>query len=442
MALRFDVREVWGQRRKEGQRRRGDCRPEEERDRSRIIHSAAFRRLQAKTQVLGIEQGDFHRTRLTHTMEVAQIGRGIVLQLRNNGRCDEIADVLPKPAQIEAMCFAHDLGHPPFGHSGEIALNYSMRDHDGFEGNGHSLRIVSCLEPHSPGFGLNLTRRNLLGILKYPAPYSQLTRKKAVPIPYRFPTRDWAPPKCYLDGESDVVDWVLQGLSKGDRSRFCEVGTRPTEEEHGRTKYKSLDCAILELADDIAYGVHDLEDAIALRLIDRDSFSEKIKREDLTWAREYDFDFEGLIEGLFGETSRDGSRKLAVNSLVNALLACIEIHRIDEFESPILRYGVALPSEPRDFLRAVHDLIRERVFKSQEVQTLEFRGRKIVLDLFDALISDPTSLLGETARKRLVKREDEHRLVCDYVAGMTDAFAVRFHERLFGPRQASVFERL
>jgi len=169
MSPTLDNPEGWSKRRLDQPRRIDDSRPEEERDRSRIIHSATFRRLQAKTQVLGIGESDFHRTRLTHTMEVAQIGRGIVLQLEN-GRWQDFTRILPTTAQIEAICFAHDLGHPPFGHSGETALNYVMRDKGGFEGNGQSLRIVSKLEPHTPELGLNLTRRVMLGILKYPAP--------------------------------------------------------------------------------------------------------------------------------------------------------------------------------------------------------------------------------------------------------------------------------
>jgi dGTPase len=173
MPVSLNLSEVWQQRRKQpGRPRCGDFRPDEERDRSRIIHSAAFRRLQAKTQVLGVGESDFHRTRLTHTMEVAQIGRGIVLQLSSDrSRWRNYKEILPTTAQIEAICFAHDLGHPPFGHSGEVGLNFAMRKHGGFEGNGQSLRIVSKLEPHTRGKGLNLTRRILLGILKYPNPY-------------------------------------------------------------------------------------------------------------------------------------------------------------------------------------------------------------------------------------------------------------------------------
>ena len=158
-----------------GLKRINDHRKEFERDRARVIHSSAFRRLQAKTQILGVLEGDFHRTRLTHSMEVAQIGRGMVLNLAN--RYPHLKDLLPPLEQIETNGLAHDLGHPPFGHGGEIALNYIMSAFGGFEANGQTLRILSTLESHTPKYGLDLTRRSLLGILKYPVPvsYTHLT---------------------------------------------------------------------------------------------------------------------------------------------------------------------------------------------------------------------------------------------------------------------------
>lgn len=128
------------------------------RDRARVIHSAGFRRLQAKTQVLGIGEGDFHRTRLTHSMEVAQISRGITRHLQAIGRTDgaEWVSWLPNPNLIETISLCHDLGHPPFGHGGEVALNFASREAGGFEGNGQTLRLLARLEAHTDGFGLDL----------------------------------------------------------------------------------------------------------------------------------------------------------------------------------------------------------------------------------------------------------------------------------------------
>ena len=166
----------WKERRApSGIQRQADHREDYERDRSRVIHSSAFRRLQAKTQILGVLDGDFHRTRLTHSMEVAQIGRGLVLNFVK--QYPELKNLLPRLEQIETTGLSHDLGHPPFGHGGESALNYAMRDYGGFEGNGQTLRILSKLESHTPEYGLDLTRRNLLGVLKYPVSYSRLCKK-------------------------------------------------------------------------------------------------------------------------------------------------------------------------------------------------------------------------------------------------------------------------
>ncbi|HWW05869.1 dGTP triphosphohydrolase [Collimonas sp.] len=142
---------------------------EYQRDRARIIHSSSFRRLQSKTQVLSLGESDFYRTRLTHSLEVAQIGSSICEQLKELYKANsEYMGLIPSFSLIEAICLAHDLGHPPFGHGGEIALNSIMKDHGGFEGNGQTLRIVTRLGEYSPVHGIDLSRRTLLGLLKYP----------------------------------------------------------------------------------------------------------------------------------------------------------------------------------------------------------------------------------------------------------------------------------
>ena len=165
--------------------RSGDVRSQFDRDEARLIHSAAFRRLQSKTQVLGLGESDFYRTRLTHSMEVAQIGRGIVQYLSKKKKFKEHKDHLPDISLITAICLAHDIGHPPFGHGGEVALNYCMRDYGGFEGNGQTLRILGKLDKYTADHGLNPTRRMLLGVLKYPASYNDLVNDDFILIFYR-----------------------------------------------------------------------------------------------------------------------------------------------------------------------------------------------------------------------------------------------------------------
>ncbi|WP_139315104.1 dGTP triphosphohydrolase, partial [Vibrio panuliri] len=161
--MTFEISTLWQQRHDDEHKiRRDDHRSPYQRDRARILHSAAFRRLQAKTQIHGTSMDDFHRTRLTHSLEAAQIGTGIVAQLKKKQA--EFRTLLPSDSLIDSLCLAHDIGHPPYGHGGEVALNYMMRDHGGFEGNAQTFRIVTQLEPYTEHFGMNLVRRTLLGL--------------------------------------------------------------------------------------------------------------------------------------------------------------------------------------------------------------------------------------------------------------------------------------
>ena len=197
-------------------------------------------------------ESDFYRTRLTHSMEVAQIGVGIVRWLKERHSDDEeIIEALPRSALMSSICLAHDIGHPPFGHGGEVALNLCMRDYGGFEGNGQTLRILSKLDKYTANHGLNPTRRLLLGVLKYPSPYGEVARATAYG---QVPAKNWLckakeqhPPKCYLDDERDVVDWVLAPLAEEEKAEF----TTYQEHKSGHMKpiYKGLDTSIMELAE-------------------------------------------------------------------------------------------------------------------------------------------------------------------------------------------------
>src|SRR3990167_6653543 len=167
---------MWTARRSGQSHQRGkqDHRDPFERDRTRVIHCAAFRRLQRKTQILGTDEGDFHRTRLTHSLEVASIGSSIVRSLRINHQDNVLSSLLPNDDLIHVICLLHDIGHPPFGHGGEVALNYMMREQGGFEGNAQTLRLLTKIETSYGEYGLDLTRRALLGVLKYPVPWSSV----------------------------------------------------------------------------------------------------------------------------------------------------------------------------------------------------------------------------------------------------------------------------
>ena len=436
----------WKERRASiGVNRRNDPREEFERDRARVIHSSAFRRLQAKTQILGVLEGDFHRTRLTHSMEVAQIGRGLVLNLQKNH--PELLDLIPKLEQIEASGLAHDLGHPPFGHGGETALNYAMANHGGFEGNGQTLRILTKLESHTQDHGLDLTRRTLLGVLKYPVSFSRLCRtnfpkENRIPEELNFQTT-WQPPKCFLDTEQNVLNWILAPLSVQDRTNFCRQ-TPTTQQYHGQTLHKSLDASLMNLADDIAYGVHDFEDGIVLRLLTREHWREVTQFLDHKWAKRCNL--LQIEKQLFNYSDTPGyNRKQAVGALVHALISSVKLELNEEFEEPLLGWNAYLPEEPKLFLKSLKETVSRNIIKLNTVQAATYRGGKIILSLFDALSSEPKMLLPMSFQKFFNESKNEHeqkRVVCDFIAGMTDQYANRFYERLFLPRHGSVFDRL
>lgn len=426
-----------------------DHRPPYARDRARIIHSAAFRRLQAKTQVLGIGEGDFHRTRLTHSMEVAQVARGIVHHLKNDAETHlEWKAWLPGLNLIEAIGLSHDLGHPPFGHGGEVALNYAMRLHGGFEGNGQTLRLLARLEAHSDEFGLDLTRRTLFGILKYPVPYEAVRRRSLAVEPdrlSRLKADDWKPPKCFFKAEADVVDWILEPFTSGDRAFLGRLKEATSDAKHGKPANHGLDTSIMELGDDIAYGVHDLEDAIALGMIQRSDWDTAVVGLEGDWyAQQFEGGLSTLGDQLFGVSSH--GRKRAIGALVNAFITSTRlVSREAKLDHMLLRLHAKHHEPAHGFLERLKDLVNRKVIKTPQVQTLEYRGQQLVLHLFDAVSSDPLRLLpahfAETYKAEGTA-SGKIRTICDYVAGMTDEYATRMYERLFVPRRGASSDRL
>ncbi len=434
--------EFWLERRfKKVSKRQQDHRDPFQRDRARILHSAAFRRLQSKTQVMGSGQSDFYRTRLTHSLEVAQIGSGITAQLRckSPNLCQAL---LPKTdSLIEAICLAHDIGHPPFGHGGEVALHYMMRDHGGFEGNGQTFRIVARLEPFSEHHGMNLSRRTLLGLMKYPQTLERLNKpigNGAIDNFRQLKASEWHPPKGLYSDDSDVIDWLLSPLSTTDRQLFQQVNIR--KNGHHKTKFKSLDCSIMELADDIAYGIHDLEDAIVTGIVDQNDFDaqviDKLQSLDDQWLKQYS---KTLTSKLFSEQHH--LQKDAIGGLVNYLITAIELTDLNKinnnvnFEENLLRYNASLPKITMQALQIFKDFVYNFVIKQTSIQRLEYRGQQIVMELFEALSSDPLRLLPSNSAKRwqyaLDNNNNAYRVIADYMAGMTDEYASRLHQTLF-----------
>ena len=417
-----------------------DCRTPWYRDYGRVVHSASFRRLQAKTRILGVGEGDFHRTRLTHTLEVSQTGESIRNRLhRDHGGndSDDIGKWLPDSALIRAICLTHDLGHPPFGHDGEVALNRCMLGEGGFEGNGQTLRTV-------------------LGAVKYPAPHNAVSNGEAYPDHRRglsgepvFGAAGFEPPKRYPDdGRGDVVrGWLANGLDEWGRfSKFEE-----RQGKHHKTEHKSLDASIMELADDIAYGVHDLEDAISLGIIDRRTFREWFEEcgrrsavEPLLDAPKVGPGFEVLVDRPFSRQTHE--RKQVIGRLVGAFVGAVKVIPDRQFQTPLFKHQASLAYPEK--ARAPETLQRiagDRVIECVEVQRLRFRGQRMVTELFHAFATDPKRLLDGRDHRRSTDGGGDtpiERVVCDHIAGMTDDHAVGRYRQLFVPGAGSVFDRL
>ncbi|MCK8121733.1 anti-phage deoxyguanosine triphosphatase [Pseudoalteromonas sp. 2CM32C] len=404
-------------------------------DRSRIIHAAAFRRLQAKTQIMGIGLNDFYRTRLTHSLEVSQIGTGILRHLKTQ---HSDFNHFPSTGLLETLCLAHDIGHPPFGHGGEIALNYMMRDHGGFEGNAQTLRIVAKLEPYSNGYGMNLTRRTLLGFIKYPAFINELWHT----IPDTHNSRafikadDWRPAKGLYQDDAHIFDWIVEPLSQNDRTL---LNTHATIDKHrAKTLYKSLDSAIMEHADDIAYAVHDLEDAIATRVLTLDDWQTHalphLQALNFEWLNTV---LETLTSRLFSKN--DFERKDAIGELVNTFIIHIHLDIQNEaFECPILKYTAKLHPEYENVLHILKHFVFQRLIRDPEMQQIEFKGQNLLIELFTAFASDPLRLLPETTQAQYIEAQKHNqgmRIICDYLSGMSDEYAYKTYQRLFLPAQ-------
>lgn len=446
------INPAWNERFLPDQPREQDHRPPFRRDRGRILHSAAFRCLQAKTQIHAIGENDFYRTRLTHSLEVAQIGSSLMAQLKFSEAFSHLAQaknidssilqkqlkpLLPSNDLIESLCFAHDIGHPPFGHGGEIALNYMMAEHGGFEGNAQTFRILTKLEPYTENAGMNLTRRTLLGVVKYPAlldvtspQYAQLQISRNLD-PRFVRIHDWIPGKGLYRDDLDMFNWLLSPLSENDRTLFSQFKqNRTTPADSLKTRFKSLDCSIMELADDIAYGVHDLEDAIVTGVVNAQqwqSAQNALKEIPSDWLRT---NIDHISQRLFSE--KHFERKQAIGALVNFFITHVRWKLNENFEDALLRYNAELPEEVISALAVFKKFVWDYVICSVETQRIEYKGQRMLTEMFQIFESDPERLLPRNTAKRWGNASEtgKKRVICDYIAGMSDAHALRVYQQL------------
>ena len=337
-----------------------------QRDRDRIIHTTAFRRLKYKTQVFVFYEGDHYRTRLTHTLEVAQLGRSIARGLGGN---EDLT---------EAICLAHDLGHPPFGHAGEYMLNELMRDHGGFNHNTQSYRIVTELEDRYPDFrGLNLTYETREGMIKHETEYDK----------------------------SDAADFEPE-------------------------KRASLEAQIANMADEIAYNAHDLEDGLRADLFDRRDLDEleiwgELK-EQIGWDGE---PFDEI-------TRREVVRELIgmmVTDVVKTAAASLAEGKIDTPEKLQLRAtnSVGYSAELAQKVRPLKDFLYQHMYRHYRLMRMQTKAERFVKEIFEAYLKEPLMLPEKTHAR--VEHTALHRVITDYIAGMTDRYALQEWEKLFDP---------
>ncbi len=425
-----------------GKKRLLDNRSPFQRDKARVLHSAAFRRLQSKTQIHNNGLSDFYRTRLTHSLEVAQIGSGIVAHLSVTQ--PEFAALLPSNNLIETICLSHDIGHPPFGHGGETALNYMMIKDGGFEGNGQTFRILTQLEPYTEFNGMNLTRRSLLGLLKYPVCLSEISAPYPEDTSRNFrelKTEEWMPGKGIYDHDKAYLEAVLAPLCATDKAQFYTLRTQAEgANNHKKSRYKSFDCSIMEIADDIAYGVHDLEDAIAMGIVNKTLWQEKVATQ-LSEVEGFCLgdQLTELTNNLF--STQHFKRKDAIGALVNSLITSIKIEIVDDkFIDPLLAYNAFLEPAMFQVLEILKRFVLNYVIKSPDLQILEYRGQQIVMELFEAFNAGPLRFLPEQVKEAYKQQTDssrQKRVIADYISSLTDNHALRLHASLFSSNQTS-----
>lgn len=343
-----------------------------QRDRDRVIHSRAFRRLEYKTQVFLNGTGDHLRTRLTHTMEVAAIARNIASALRLNS---DLA---------EAIALAHDLGHSPFGHKGETVLNQLMRGHGGFEHNHHSLRLVEVLEQKYPKFpGLNLSWEVLEGLAKHQTAFDR------------------------------------PGIKKGFQA-----------------KNPSLEAQLANLADEITYYSHDLDDGLDSGLLSETELARHVR----IWARAAK-----SVKKQYGNPPEESRRYFIIRTIIDLqvtdviansehLITAAKVQSADD----VRRHSKALIAyspERRELNLELRRYLYKNLYFNPAVNRPHLRARRLLRDMFRYHIAHPKEM-GEHASKRL-RKDGLYRVVCDYIAGMTDRYLMAEHARLFSPGRAA-----
>ena len=317
-----------------------------------------------------------------------------------------------------------------------------MHEHGGFEGNGQTFRIVTQLEPYTAEHGMNLCRRSVLGLVKYPNFIDTLTTPNVMgerPASLRqVKASQWHPPKGLFRCDEPLFDWLLAPFSASDKDKLMSFNQ--IDNKHSKTRFKSFDCSIMELADDIAYGIHDLEDAIVMDMVNRQDFISDVtmplKSLEIKWLSD---NIDELTDKLFSKAHHE--RKNAIGALVNSFITAIEIADVEGFEHPLLAYNAKMPTDFENGLELFKRFVYNKVIRRPDVQQLEYKGQMVVMELLEAFSSDPERLLPENTQERWLKaceQDNGMRVLADYISGMTDEFASRLYGTLFSPRQGGI----
>jgi dGTPase len=396
-------------------------------DRDRVLHTPTFRRLQNKTQVFWSGEYDFYRTRLTHSLEVAQIGKSISYWLKSQPDSPLEDDFFIDPDLLEAICLSHDLGHPPFGHAGERTLNHLMQEHGGFEGNAQTLRLLSERIFSAKRCGMDPTRAFLDGVLKYKSLWTDLKASTGKLPHHHF----------IYDEQHAYLDWALAG-----NDFPLELPPGPT-----RDSFKSIECQVMDWADDTAYSLNDLSDSVRAGFLN----IEKIE----AWAEK-----QGEATGAetpLGDLMRAIRLKRVdpfVGKRIGKYIQSTHLEPDVNFLSGVTnryRYRLAIDPTVKAESKLFKRLAFEVVFLSPQLKQLEHKGSRILRQLWEVLgeryVSQRTidgqdfQLLPADTAAEIASAPNEAmraRLVCDFLAGMTDGYAARTYKRLFSPDFGSI----
>ncbi len=464
-------------------------RTEWRRDYARLIHSAAFRRLQGKTQLFPSGESDFFRNRLTHSLEVAQIAKSIAIKINNTHPYFKKNNI--DTDLVETAALAHDLGHPPFGHNGEAALNDCMWHAGGFEGNAQTLRVLAKLEKrqtkvtrdpdvHEPVLdgrdnraGLNLTYRTLASVLKYDRQIPHLAERQGHVATVT---------KGYYYTEADLVEQIKQ-----------HVGADP------RREFKTIECWIMDIADDIAYSTYDIEDSfkagfltplnmwtasddlkhkIAETVKDRldkfyPDYSKEVRTFDIQdvyrtlvgiFKRVFDMGDDHAIAEIAQEYSANESAAIITHQVATTSDNTTQIgfyrtrftsDLVGEFiRSVRVRFNKEYPALSKALLdiesfktvEVLKNFAYQSLIMSPRLKVAEHRGKDIVKQIFKALEEDEGYLLMPADFQQLYSEladpSEKRRVICDFIAGMTDRYAIQFYGRLFGTNPESIYSQL